>query len=450
MSGNMQYKNEFDKNSGKPADFDSLFRFDGEEIVAKRRIRMHSGKKRALWMTSSAAVIMAAAVFGLSWLGSSGIDSDEGVCELADVTEAQMNELSEYIENESEVSLSDLLSRFDYNLAALSDDEYSELIEGGSIAEITSDAYKNADIIMNAQVVGKTYYGSDIMYTLYPIEYYYLQDISFEPGENIIVSSAFYHVGGAYSELQTGSEYIVALDLESDNTSIANCRMANPYAFPMRKTDHGWLVPADFSAFSENTESVINDIDGFYDYGDLVLEKSDENMKSKLYSYCADSDKKYYYADVGTNDTNGTAMFDLFDYSSENLDFESVKHYIKEDGSTDKTVLVLENEKYFELIPAISGEVIFIGKNVFGENIEVIQTSMVGNAAEAQTAVFVGMSEITVSVGDSVAGDIIGKCSDAPVYCRFIGMYGPIEVDIYDWEDTTQVISETVVSAETN
>ena len=42
MNGRNKYAEQFDRNAGEPADFDSLFRFEKGELIAKKRIKMHS------------------------------------------------------------------------------------------------------------------------------------------------------------------------------------------------------------------------------------------------------------------------------------------------------------------------------------------------------------------------------------------------------------------------
>ena len=41
MNGRNKYAEQFDRNAGEPADFDSLFRFEKGELIAKKRIKMH-------------------------------------------------------------------------------------------------------------------------------------------------------------------------------------------------------------------------------------------------------------------------------------------------------------------------------------------------------------------------------------------------------------------------
>ena len=82
MNGRNKYAEQFDRNAGEPADFDSLFRFEKGELITKKRIKMRSSRRRIAAMTITAAAVTAAAVFGLSYLNSSGT-SDISIAELA-------------------------------------------------------------------------------------------------------------------------------------------------------------------------------------------------------------------------------------------------------------------------------------------------------------------------------------------------------------------------------
>ena len=82
MNGRNKYAEQFDRNAGEPADFDSLFRFEKGELITKKRIKMRSSRRRIAAMTITAAAVTAAAFFGLSYLNSSGT-SDISIAELA-------------------------------------------------------------------------------------------------------------------------------------------------------------------------------------------------------------------------------------------------------------------------------------------------------------------------------------------------------------------------------
>ena len=46
MNGRNKYAEQFDRNAGEPADFDSLFRFEKGELITKKRIKMHSSRRK--------------------------------------------------------------------------------------------------------------------------------------------------------------------------------------------------------------------------------------------------------------------------------------------------------------------------------------------------------------------------------------------------------------------
>lgn len=63
------YKRQFDKYSGGAADFDSLFEFEGDELITKKRIHIHKNRFRRMVNAAAVVVLLLAAVIGLSVLG---------------------------------------------------------------------------------------------------------------------------------------------------------------------------------------------------------------------------------------------------------------------------------------------------------------------------------------------------------------------------------------------
>lgn len=431
MSGNKQYREQFDSNAGKPADFESLFSFSGEEIVAKRRIRMYSKKNRLAAMTSAAAVIAVVSAASLTLLHTSGLNDGGGIAEMNAVTETELSS-SAYARNaaESEFTLSSLISRFDYTCGVYQSND--------SITPFTGmDSFLNSDIITHARVTSKTYDGEAIIYTLMLLESYNLDTVDTLPPDSLTVKSSLLPAEYSLCELQTGSEYILPLDYNPDDAE-APYSLTSPMSVPIRKTDRGWLIDASYSDFTQGAHSVVNDMtdEGYYGIG-FVLDPSDESMKLKLRDFAEISENKYYHREF-SNDINTTAwIYDLFNYENESLRFENVKYLINDDGTEDKTTLLLENEKYFELSPAISGTVIFAGESLTGENFVAVDISE--GEFTHYTVFFTGMSEITVKQGDTVSNSIIGMCSEEPIYCRFTNSSGPVEINLYD--EITEVVA---------
>ena len=94
MSINKKYKKQFDSHAGSPAEFDSLFTFEGDKLTAKKKITM---KKRMGYSAAAFTSVAAALVIfmaGLSYINSKSAD-DSGISELADMTSPA---LTDYIE----------------------------------------------------------------------------------------------------------------------------------------------------------------------------------------------------------------------------------------------------------------------------------------------------------------------------------------------------------------
>ena len=112
MSRNRKYMEQFDRNAGKPSDFDSLFHFEKGELIAKRKIRVKSTRSRIAAMCSAAAVIGIAAFAALAYINTKGITSDSV---MSRTTGDVSSELTAYIEeNGSQAKLSDFVDRFEY------------------------------------------------------------------------------------------------------------------------------------------------------------------------------------------------------------------------------------------------------------------------------------------------------------------------------------------------
>ena len=170
MNGRNKYAEQFDRNAGEPADFDSLFRFEKGELITKKRIKMRSSRRRIAAMTITAAAVTAAAVFGLSYLNSSGT-SDISIAELAEMSETTAS-LDEFLESSSEHLLSEFIKPTDicFHAAVTAD---------ASQQDISLD---EADIILRCRVITKNYLPESdtgrIEYELSPIEYYYADNVS--------------------------------------------------------------------------------------------------------------------------------------------------------------------------------------------------------------------------------------------------------------------------------
>lgn len=440
MSKSRKYIEEFDRNAGKPADFDNLFAFKGEKLIAKRKIRAERGqKKRAVFMSVSAAAIILSAIFGLTYLSELSRSNEiNRITELAEGTNVPTIEERDMISDKEDMyKLSELVSRFDYFIQS-KEPQIEEYTEEYTFAD-TESVYLHADIVVDARVVYKSADDDGrINYVIYPISYYYDQTLRYDSAIDVLRSSELITVTDGrterpnirYEELQAGSEYILAVDIAPDTDG--GFVLTNPCSFPIRSTEYGWLVSEECGKLADGAVPVVNDIGNSYMQDNIGFVS--DNMTDRVEELLGSGTKDYYHA-AGLSEeemATSTMIHNLFDFESSGLEFESVNHLVREDGTYDKTVLVLDNRKYFELCPSLLGgaHVIFAGENVFGEKTVALFHDL--NGSRPQLVVFIGMEEITVSVGDEVNGNMIGRCSEAPVYCRFIDITGPMEVDLYE------------------
>lgn len=478
MSRNRKYIEEFDRNAGSPADFDNLFRFSGKEIIANKKIRVRSSKKRAALMSVSAAAVITAAILGLSYFGeisknvNISIEENAGGFDMDSETEMVEFEAGNYISDEpSQYHLSELVSRFDYYLT---DTDISAAEDFLFSREWTAENYLNSDIIMMATVVKKELLeDGTLLYKLHPNECFYELDTDNNIDVVHIANAVTVDVAApmmaqiypsAYTELQAGSTYILPINItditrydliEDIEYSLV---LDDDAFFPIRYTEYGWLVSDTCGKLAEGAASVSVDIDGLdlpYKIGlvdDPMLTKVEEQLLEMGYNYS-------YIFNSGGNENGITGMLNsFFDFSNTGLEYESVNHYINEDGTYDKTILVLENETYFTLRPQIpGGKVVFTGENIFGEKTVAVYSDNGLADPKPELVVFTGLESILVSVGDEVYKNVysedspyineegyeqyevvgyscstIGTCTEEPIYCRFFDITGPVEVDVYD------------------
>lgn len=441
MSRNRKYIEQFDRSAGKPADFDSLFRFDKNELIAKRKIKMTGRSSRLAAMCSVAAVIGIAVFAALAYINTKGIESDTV---LSKSTGNVSPELTEFIEENSRVEmLSAFTDRFDYYISG--DDVLSSDTSAyrSNIVE-ESDISVNWQWILRFNAVSKKYDGSNIIYTLKPLEGYvddsFLLDIESSDDQTLTVSvPALMTVG----ELQTGREYIMPLFVyRSDDDGILHTDY--PTDFFAVKTESGWLIydggtyySKFFDELEADTLEIYNDMNA---NGKYFLEPSDEAMNAKIKSYADRADYTYYYQENGIEVTR-TALSDIMP----SADFEKVRYGTTASGGTDKTLLVLDNEQYFSFVPYISGVVAFAGKTVNGElcaAVELENSKGLGDVPYCRTVIISGFSELYVSTGESLdGGTAIGMCSSEPLYMRLIDSSGmPMETDISNFTDETTVM----------
>ena len=412
MSKNRRYIEQFDSHAGMPADFDSLFKSENGRIIAKRRIRMKSRKSRVVQLSAAAAAIICAAAAGLSSLDIQNNDTGISISELAQVTESDTAAFTEYVDNANQpVTTAEafpLTDTFDYSIYREAD-----INEENAVYSLSESAFANANFITYANVVSKQYTddNSVIEYTLCTKEFFVPKEFENPPEElpmTFTLSVPVSHLPDSFGELQTGSEYILPLNITRLEYDTYSFELADNI-FPIRKTENGWLMSDTYSTLCGSSEHTSYDMgDGEFEIA--YISCTDEQMSERLVSVF-DRTKPYVHYSLPADE--GTVM-NAAEVFAEGL-FENISV-----SPFDSSVLILENKEYFQLIPNISGTVIYAGRSADGQNMAVISPDS-GFAA----VMFTGMSELAVSQGDYVTdGTEIGSCSYDAVYCRFIDHSG--------------------------
>lgn len=423
MSRNKKYIEQFDRSAGKPADFDSLFKFEKNELIAKRKIKMTNNRSRFAVMCSAAAVIGIAVFAAMAYINTKGIEADSV---MSKSTGNVSPELTEYIEENSPVQkLSELTDGFEYDIMGDSTLAAEILTNNISVIE-EDDVTVDWQWILRFNVVSKEYDSSEIKYTIKPLEAYaddsFMLDMEASIDGTLVVSVPIYPTE---RELQIGREYIMPLFVHTHNDD--NIHHTDHLTdFFSERTDNGWLIynggryrSSLFDILEADTLTVDNDTESV---GKYYLEPSDDVMNEKLISYVNTSNFAYHYQD------NDAAI------SQTVLD--------------DTMPMVLVNEQDFSFAPNISGTVIFAGETVNGELCAAIDLENYSESDElpyCKTVIISGLNELYLSTGD-IIGDlgnetIIGTYSSEPVYVHFIDSNGMlIEPDISD--NSSETISE--------
>lgn len=453
MSRNRKYMEQFDRNAGKPSDFDSLFHFEKGELIAKRKIRVKSTRSRIAAMCSAAAVIGIAAFAALAYINTKGITSDSV---MSRTTGDVSSEPTAYIEeNGSQAKLSDFVDRFEYEAAG----DLSGNV--GLIWDHSSDT-KNQNVyltdwqaVVRFRVASKQYANGKIVYCIKPLECFaeegFSQSLDSLENETIKFSVPAYDL----RELQTGKEYIMPfmtynlLEHDENSIEVSSVLYADNTGYFAEKTDKGWLIydcgvnhSELFEAMEADTEEIFNDIKGT---GSYYLEPSDEKMNEKIRTYLENRETVYYHTEF-----DSSTVQRLLEDILPGAEFEKKRYAVNERGEPDKTLVILDNEQYFSLMPYISGNVVFAGTSLNGDMcaaVELERNDDPANEYYCRTILMSGFTELYVSTGDNIDENaVIGVCGSEPVYMQFVDNNGtPMEIDINDFSEETSVSEEDEV-----
>lgn len=463
MSGSKSYKDKFDKYAGAPADFDSLFAFEGEKLTVKKRLRKRPAHRGTAFSLAAAAAVMIAAGAALAAVGSGGIQSPAELSDGADMTQGgvtvaetvggnsmQSYELALASEETAAFAVTDIsLPRdlFDYNIAG----GIGSLDSGSVYTE--ENILDVSNMIIRAGVTGKTFDGSAnvIVYELAPYELYSRAEIT-----PIISSEAFLYANFPVTsdfdpadELQIGSEYYIPVIYDPGGigggesltvTGFGKCIRREGSRFEMDSSAYEGLIKRAY----DFTEDII--VIGNAEGNNSQVTVPDSSFEKAFLLYMAETDYSYISQSSQTQQGASTVnLSDIFRADDPSGGFENVNYYISDDGSTDRTVLVLPNESYFSLAPEMEGTVEYCGRSISGGFMLRIAPSDSLAALGVRSVIFSGLTEITCTEGDSVYGQQLGMCDSSPLYCRIISTAGkPMEIDILsDWQIT---IEETVLT----
>lgn len=446
MSRNRKYIEQFDHSAGKPSDFDSLFHFEKGELIAKRKIRVKSTRSRIAAMCSAAAAIGIAAFAVLAYINTKGLTSDSV---MSRSTGDDFSEFTEYIEEDgSQTMLSSFIDRFEYEVTGDLSGNAELVWDYSSDTEIQNEYITNWKAVMRFRVVSKRYTNGKIVYCIKPLENYAEDDLS--EAVNSIENGTITFSVPAYDlrELQTGKEYIMPF-LAYNLTNSDTVFHADSTGYFAEKTDKGWLIYNCGVYHFELIEALEADTEEIYDdrigTGSYHLEPSDEKMSEKIRAFLESKDTVYYHTEFEIS-TVQTTLDDILP----NAEFEKIRYAVKETGEPDRTLLILDNEQYFSLLPYISGNVVFAGRTLNGCLCAAVELEYNDGSAEGyycRTILMSGFTELYVSTGDSIdENTVIGVCGSEPVYMQFIDNNGmPMEIDINDFSDETSVSAEDEV-----
>lgn len=341
MSSN-KYREQFSRNAGKPADFDSLFKFRDDKIIAKRHIRMNSNKNRNAFMISSAAVLLAGIVFGLTYLNTSGLTT-EGITELADMPET---EISDNV-GMANASLTDALDPFSFIKTAVS----ANVITYNTFHD---DFFVGAaDIVIDGRIVSKSVSEQDgtemIVYEVFPVQYFYDQGIPFSKEQDKGTITVYSSQTQGALELCIGNEYIIPCD--SDNLILDT-----GHSFCPILTDLGWVMnKAAAEAFGTGL-LMNNDIPDILGESEYYIESDTKLFREKVLDYFKNSSRKYFYSPIKDEYTPET------DYISSYLSVDPTETFEKAE--------FIVNGKEFVRNPTISGKSISQDLNIYGDVID--------------------------------------------------------------------------------
>lgn len=425
MSGNKKYIDEFNKNAGTPADFDSLFTFKKDQLIAKRRIRMKKNNGKLAFMVSSAAVIIAGAVFGLTYLDSRGITPDGDIDDLSDVIVAGDCPTDE-TEGQADIRLSDIYLRYDYALSA-------NKVNSSEYANDTMKSLESANAVVDGRVVSKYLRDEDdgtqkIIYIIYPLQYFYEQSFSFEKNsdnDGCIIVESDYELTSSFSELMTGSEYVIPLAIEGDGNDRIYKLLA-PSDMQIRLTEYGWIMNSEYAEIFNadvpvNNDVFINSPKKYFAYSDI------QDFRTEIMSYFEKSSKKYYFSSKKESIPEAEYHIpELFDDDSGKLRFEGY-------GDDGYTVLLKSDE---EMISVMNGEVIYSGKSIYDDNLCVVAMD------NEMTAVIYWAEESHALIETTVTGTDTGVFGGSKAFFRVFDDHGypvKLQVGISSDSDTASV-----------
>ncbi len=414
MSKHNRYIEQFEKNAGKPSDFDSLFAFEDNELIAKKRIRVRKKNGKYAAMAVSAAALVLVSAIALTTLDRMG-SGESGISELSTGDSITPRTASQTTDP---LALSNLIdTRFEYTL---SDDNYIYSAESSEkITDLTKSTYLNSDIILKGYVFKKEY-DSGITYTVYPHSYYYRHEISdncnIVTGEPIEIISTAWDYLGSYAELQTGNEYIIPVNISENENGTLDYSYSDQSCFAIRKTEQGWMLPESFEQLAYGAETVTNDITNYFDYGNLCVVKDtyEFDLFTALGNLFIYEHSNVVFCPANTNEL----YISPIEFTGRSIDKSEV-------SADDSSVLLMTGEG--EVFSDYNQTVVYSGTNLNGELILVLSMNN-----DDIIGICSGFEKLLVESGTVITDYSIAmaELGSQPAYCRLFNENGEL------WHDS--------------
>lgn len=417
MSINKKYKKQFDSHAGSPAEFDSLFTFEGDKLTAKKKISMKKRKGYSAAAFTSVAAALVIFMAGLSYINSKSAD-DPGISELADMTSPALTDYIEEYSMDRSILLSELSDSFDYHISDKADVSLKRSAQPRNFDSI----YGEAPVVIRGRVSDKVREGDTISYSISVEEIY---------SKNETVKLSYIGVSSDINlsyELQIGGEYILPIFDDSDSIGYDDSvgfTLLDYY--PICKTKEGWLFTEENLIDGLSPINVINDT-GNTASSAFYIEPNTSKVLDLLRNYFEISPNAYYHSSTTNTgysvygyDNISRILANYYDNGVFDCEIAGINSSSDILGNTEISV---KYEDMTVIAPHISGTVIYAGNADSGKG---IVTLLLNDGGMEYVTCFSGFTEIFVKQGDEYNYndyDMIGTANNSPVNIRVYDMNG--------------------------